>query len=248
MIRRWIFFLLAATSLWAGLPVRVAVSLIVNPSTTISAPAGITFVIGTSAGSTTGNSVTTSAIDTTGSNFLAIWVAYDDFGSAPVITDSKSNTWTPLTAIGTSTPVGRFYYCENPNPVTGVGTGHTFTATGSFNFPTLCVGAWSGVRTSSSFDAQNGLGQNAVTSIQPGSITPSLNGELVLIGLGLNSADAASDPSGYSRASGTAGDGANHVGGFMDYKIQPTAGPENPTWTWTNSTTAVTSIACFKAP
>lgn len=211
----------------------------------VAAGGTIAFVVGVSAGSSTGNSVPTGAVDTTGANFLAMWVAYDDFGGVPTLSDSKGNTWTALTLqSGTAVVKGRMYYCESAT----VGSGHTFTATGSFNYPSLSVGAFSGVKVSSAFDAEDGNGNAATNSIQPTTgITPSLNNEVVLYGLSLNNTATASNPSGYTTAGATAGDGANHIGSFLAYKIQTTAGTEQPTWTWTGVTIAACGIACFKA-
>lgn len=215
-----------------------------------AAAAGGTIVAGpaVSAGSSTGNSVTTGSIDTSGYSALFVWIAYDDFGGVPDLSDNKSNTWTangsPLTIrSGSAIVKGQLYFCLGAT----VGSGHTFTATGSFNYPTIAVASFSGVATSSAFDSENGAGGTSLSSLQPGSITPSVNNELVILGLSLNNTDTPTDPSGYTRASGTAGDAANHIGGFIDYQIQTTATATNPNWTWSTPTIAAAGIACFKA-
>ena len=57
----------------------------------------IALVANTFKQSVLGATVTTDAIDTTGANLLIVLV--DDFQTdASVLTDSKGNTWTPLTA------------------------------------------------------------------------------------------------------------------------------------------------------
>ncbi len=78
-------------------------------------------------GGVNGGDTTGTPIDTTGANLLIFGVSYLD-GSAPTISDSKSNTWTALTATLPSTSGDiRIYYAKNPT----VGAGHTFSATGT---------------------------------------------------------------------------------------------------------------------
>jgi RHS repeat-associated protein len=87
------------------------------------------------------------AIDTTGATFIIAAVSYNT-GLTPTITDSKGNTWTPLTASTvTGTVSERLYYAANPV----VGTGYTFSNTATSNFSSICVAA------GTIYDALSGL-------------------------------------------------------------------------------------------
>lgn len=200
----------------------------------------ITLISNTQAGSSNGTDVTTSAIDTTGAKFLVISASYST--AAPTITDSKSNTWTALTAQTTvGSGINRLYYVANPT----VGTNHTFTNTG--NVPSISVMAFSNVILSSPFDVEGGGVGNTVTSKATGSITPSLNNELVITGLQIDGSlttDYVVD-SGFTANTYVGGAGGIHVGCGMAYKIQTTAAAVNPTWSGTSANFAVT-IASFK--
>jgi hypothetical protein len=139
----------------------------------------ITFVVSVSEGNGVGstNTVTTPAITTTGSNFSVAMVT--GRGSL-TMADSNSNTWTPLT-LQSDDAYGRLYYVLSPT----VGGGHTFTATDTGDRVSVAVACFSGVATSSAFDAENGkLDNSGGTTSQPGSITPSVNGELVIAACG----------------------------------------------------------------
>lgn len=206
----------------------------------------IAHIASTSAGSTGGTTVTTSAIDTTGADFLVVAVSY--YGSTsnadPALSDSKGNTWTALTAreLGFNNAAAKIFYCKP----TSVGSGHTFTADRTNTYPTISVSAFSGVKATSPFDQESGTSTNsASTSYQPGSITPSEDGCLLVTGI-------CSDGTSHSVNSSfnaTATDvlSSNHMGGGIAYKVQTTAGAENPTWSWTGSTWRAAAMASFKA-
>lgn len=191
------------------------------------------------------NGGTSSSINTTGANFLVLAVSYGI--SVISVSDSKSNTWTPLTEYGTvSTAFNRIYYVENPT----VGSGHTFTVTGTNTFPGVAVDAWAGALTSSVFDQQNGNANAAsVTSIQPGSVTPGSNDQLVVTTM-----TNFGDPSNSSRSinggftiSGQVGNpsGTNYPVALA-YLVQTSAAAANPTWSWSAGNPCATAIATFK--
>ncbi len=206
-----------------------------------------------------GNGFTTSGFDSSGANFLVIAITYLDSSSVhPFITtdfsDSKSNTWTALTnQISQGLPDAfiaiRFFYCKNPT----VGSGHTFTltyASGSSPFyPTISILAYSGVDTTSPFDQENGIFvfNNAATSIQPGSITPSSNNYLVVSAVSLKESSAD-----YSINSGLTIREANPLssgkafGQAIADLVQGTAAAINPTWTASGGNFYNCVIASFK--
>lgn len=190
----------------------------------------------------TDSTVTSGAIDTTGADLIVIGIAVD--GSAtPTISDSKSNTWTPLTA-STLTVKTILYYCSNPT----VGSGHTFSNTGAFNFCSLCVSAFSGVKTSNPFDQENGATATGVTTVQTGSVTPTEDNELIVTHLGFNAAGLpTSIDSSFIETNDAEFGAANNYGSTMAYIVQTTAGSVNPTWTRTGTGAQATRIATFKA-
>src|SRR6516164_6555384 len=104
---------------------------------------------------------TSPAIDTTGATLLVISVGYYA-AATKTVSDSYSNTWTPLTAQENSGDDGnRLWYALNPV----VGTGHTFTITGSGVYLSACIAAFRGVANVTPFDVQNGAINAASTTI-----------------------------------------------------------------------------------
>lgn len=191
---------------------------------------------------------TTGSLDTTGATLLVVVLAYYS-GDPPTLTDNKGNTWTPLTEYTTGFDVAnRIYYCANPT----VGAGHTFTGTSvSFGLIFLAVSSFSGVSTTSPFDVQNGNQTTSiVSSISTGSVTPSEDNELVIIGVG---SSATLGPytanGGFTVVQYNVNSYPTNYGGGLGYLIQTTAAAANPTWTFGgNSAYTVASIATFKEP
>lgn len=199
----------------------------------------------TSAASLDGNTVTTSGVNTTGATALAAFVAYDG-SSAPVPTDSNGNTWTPLTAQSGTFGRGRWFYAANPI----VGSGHTASVNASFSYPGLIFLAFSGITITSPFDQENGTGTSSgATSLATGSVTPSENGELILVGLSFESiiSGLGIDGTGFTIIETVPSVGGQNYGAAVAYKIQSTAAAENRTWSWTSSTDGTATIATFKS-
>jgi hypothetical protein len=185
----------------------------------------------------TNAAVTTAGIDTTGANLIVVAVGYNTVGT---LTDSKSNTWTALTTRG-SAPGSKLYYCVPSS----VGAAHTFTWTASF--PSICVAAFSGAH-ATPFDLENGNNAGvSVTSIQPGSITPSEDNELVIAGFGYNGTQTVSINGGFTISDQKPLNSGVAYGSAMAYLIQTTAAAANPAWSWTGAQNAAASIASFKA-
>jgi len=188
---------------------------------------------------------TTGAINTNGANLLIVVIS--DFGGASqsTLSDSESNTWNELTLLNfNSNARCTIYYAYNPN----VGASHTFTYDVQTNFPTIMALAFSDADTAAPFDVENGAGVTG-TSLQPGSVTPSENDELLICGLTTANEEGSTpsiDSSFIEELGIIFGTGVN-LGGFTGYKIQTTAGAENPTWSWTTSVDAASVIATFKS-
>lgn len=185
-----------------------------------------TYVVSATGGTTTG-------ADTSGADLIVVALEYYK-ASGSNLTDSvgggAGNTWTALTDYQNpaANSAVRIYYCSNPT----VGASHTFSTTSDFSG--LCVLAVSGARTATSpFDQEIGdTGGFAGATQGPGSITPSVNGCLVVTGFYQNTAGAPAPtvPAGYT-AIGTPWPTATAFTGGAAYQIQTTATATNPPWT-----------------
>lgn len=186
---------------------------------------------------------TSGAIDTSGASLLVVVVTEATAGGA-TLTDSKSNTWTKLTEQSAVAPACVIYYAKNPT----VGSGHTVTLTGVLFFGVASFSAWSGAETSAPFDQENGTGGGSFTNTaQPGSVTPSVDNELVITGFAWNNNQTMSSVTGCTLLDQTDFSGGNNYGGGAAYVIQTTAGAVNPTWNFSGTTAGDIVIATFKA-
>lgn len=205
---------------------------------------GYSYVNGTIAGSSSSSPVTTSPIDTTGATLLVVAVACGSTGPS-TITDSKGNQYLCMAPVAYNSGPNfvELYYCNNPI----VGTGHTFTATSSplgRAFPSIGALAFSGVAESAA-DVFSWADAASVSSVQPGSVTPSANGELIITAAHGWLATGLSVDSGFTAF--TAGSTANNYALGLAYLIQTTAAPIDPTWTLSASETyPIASIIAFK--
>lgn len=184
---------------------------------------------------------TTNAVDTSGANLVV-------YGrprfSAPTITDSKSNTITPLTEQTAVAPNYLMLYAENA--VTGAS--HDATAAGGSSFSSLIMSAYSGAATSSVLDQQAGASGVSVNRA-PGSLTPSEDNCLVVTGIGWDGDGLVlSIDGGFTIREQEAYSGGNNYGTAMADLIQTTAANANPLWTWDGSGhDNSATIAVFKA-
>lgn len=203
MIRRPAIILAVVAVLWLATPVEAV----------------ITCPLSVSAGSLNGNDVTTSAIDTSGSTLLVMQIASGAAISAP--SDNMSNSWTPLTEQTSGVDVrGRLYYVDSPT----VGAGHTFSHTGSA--PAIAVLACTGTTL---YDGNENASTSSTGTVQPGSVTPSQNNAVLITGYAGDGSSVSLD-GGFTEVQDIAVSGPNWAVGLA-YKIQTSAGAENPTWT-----------------
>lgn len=181
----------------------------------------------------TGGLTTTGAIDTSGANFLVI-ATYSVLPGATSfgVADSKGNTWTPLTPAG-GTLSAQLFVCTSPV----VGAGHTFSVTGSAIFSGIVAAAFSG--TAGVLDDESGA-----VGTQPGSITPTEDGALMLSCWGRNDATTLTIDSGFTITDQTSYSPGVSLTVALAYKIQVIAGAENPT---TNSDDGVVMAAFVPA-
>lgn len=202
----------------------------------------IALVTGTNvgAGSTDRNTVTTAGVNTTGADLLIAVVS--DFGtSRAALSDSKGNSWAALTTTQLGTSGACRIFWSKPS---SVGSAHTFTATQANSFPTVNVAAFSGVH-ASPVDQQNGATFSVVTTAQPGSLTPTQAGSLIIAGF-------TSDNQALTLAinqSFTIGSNipvsSNCERGALAYLIQGAAAAVNPAWSWTTNSNGALRIASF---
>lgn len=187
------------------------------------------------------------SLDSTGADFLVAAIARYQ---GATLTDSKSNTWTLLSTYAAGgDPTTELYYCIP----TSVGSGHTFSYSGSNAFSSIAVAAFSGVKQTSPQDGSTTTNTGSgLTSIQPGSITPSVDGGLWVSALGIN--NCGSVPASTFAGVTSRRDHLNSVGGYDDnygvgltWEIQTTATASNPTWSWASGSTPGAIGAVFFA-
>lgn len=190
-----------------------------------STPNSFSLVAHTGQGSTNTNGFTTTSINTTGANLIVVAIDYD---TAPTLADSFSNVWTVAAGpVGSSGSDTVLYYCANPT----VGSGHTFTITVTNGSPVIFVQAWSG-GASFPLNKTNGAGGGDAGTVQPGSITPGSNGELLVSSV--FNADATNNVTindSFSISDQLLQVNSEHFGGGAAYLIQAGGGAINPTWT-----------------
>lgn len=139
------------------------------------------------------NGGTSAAIDTTGATILIIGASFQN-GVTPTISDIKGNAWTGLTAQSSSSPAFRLYYVANPT----VGSGHTFTFSGTSIFSAAMIAAFSGVKATSPFDAENGVQTSFVGTLAIGSVTPANANSLMVAGATYNGGTATGFSAGFT--------------------------------------------------
>lgn len=208
-------------------------------------PTTITLIDHVGAGSTSGNTFTTPAMNLAGGNFVVFQLSYLDFGGgAPTITDSLGNSdyimLTPQSAAGGVR--GAIFYRANTT-----GASVAITATGIGFYGTICAATFSNVKTAVPFDQENGNAGTATDNIDTGLVTPTEDNELIVTGVNRNvSIDAVSIDSGFAITDQVASDGANRTAGALAFKIQIALGSEQPIWSWGTLSGVVTEIATFK--
>lgn len=175
-----------------------------------------------------GTTETTGAIDTTGANLIVVSVIGDGNPGTLTVSDNKGNTYTPLTRQVQDPKFAQLFYVLNPT----VGSGHTFTATGSVDiFCAIGVQAFSGA---ASYDQESGSGNGGIeTTIQPGSLTPPADGVLFVVVMADQGESGVHSINQSFIETMDFAENTSAAGGGMSYLIQGTAGAQNPTYTVT---------------
>ncbi len=187
----------------------------------------------------------TGTMNATGATLLIAFVSQVNTGTAiGTISDSAStaNVWTKLTTVADDLQ-GAIYYSLNPTVTANM----TVTATKVSGSPGLgvSVSAWSGNKLSGVFDQQNGTTNANTATIQPGSITPGEDNELVITGF-TGVSEAATINSGFTITDSVPVAGGAAFSNGMAYKIQTSAAAVNPTWSVVTAQAAAAVIASFR--
>ncbi len=201
-----------------------------------------------SPGQNGGNSAAT--FNTTGYDLIVIFTStFSTEASPPAVTDNHGNTYTQGDSV--SSPGGSIatmYYKYNPN----VGTGTQFTVIRNDSFPSVIViGCTGALILSTPYDQHNSNSTSSESSVQPGSVTPSFNNEIIFCGLS-SGASANSDMTisgdSFTKLSGVDWIAGTNIASAVGYVIQTTASAANPTWSSANSTIGLASvIASFQS-
>lgn len=199
----------------------------------------ITRIAGVAEGAVGAAPHTTTAIDTTGVDFLIGWFTYSS-ASTPGFSDNKGNTWTQLTARQSPFVAGRFLICHNPT----VGTNHTFgwvNISGS-TWGALVMVGFQNVKTTPASEGETGATSGSTTTIQTGSITPTAAPALIVAGLAFENPATASINSGFTVDAQVNMSNPDHFGAALAYLIQSPSAAVNPTWTLSAAGKAVAGI------
>lgn len=197
---------------------------------------------GDGTGEITSNGGTTGGINTTGADIIFIHIA-DWMGGTPggAPSDSKGNIYDLIAEATSSNSKSRLYRAKNA----ASGTGHTFTFSSTGTYPGIQVIAFSGSNTTSPNDQSSTNTVSSGTTIQPGSITPTENGVMLISSLYSDSGNH-SESINLSFTLELAGSVGGRATGFAFFE-QATAAAINPTWTHGSSADAAATIASFKA-
>ena len=176
------------------------------------------------------NGGTTSAFNSTGATLLVASTSTQD-PAIVALSDSKGNTWSCITSQTEGFLTVQLWWTGGPS--LSVGSGHTVTISDPWgNGASAFVTAWKGTETSSTTcEAGTGYHIGGGTSIQPGAITPSKDGTLLITNYGNPSGGTDSVDSGFT----SFGDWGTYTGLLTTaYLIQGTKATINPTW-WDNA-------------
>lgn len=191
---------------------------------------------------------TTPAVNMTGATLLTMSVS--SFGSQNngVPSDSSNNIWYgPLFvcngACTGSTSAAKLYYAPNAT----VSASQTFTYTRSpTDFSSVAVEGFSNVSMTAPAAQFSSFGSaTTATSVQPGSITPATNGQVVVSNLFAPSSTVSiAVDSGFTITNSNVNI-SNMTGYGMAYLVQGVAAAVNPTWSWTTAGVRGSDILSF---
>lgn len=203
-------------------------------------------------GNTAQSTGTTSNIDCTGANFIAVAIGTDflDAVSNITITDTAGgNSYSHTTEATDSTGNhhGVFWYAANANVSSTMRW--TITCSGGTCNVGAVIACYSGVATSTPFDVENSStpASTTFTNLATNQIVPTLNNELVIAAgeTTNNSANKATVNGGFTWEQWSLNSIAGSVSNYADL-IQGSAGVAASTFTYTSAEDGVGIIASFK--
>lgn len=198
------------------------------------------------AGSVGSGSVTTGGINASGATILVGAVIGLNSPPSLGVTTSNSNAISYLTLQSHASGLAlRLFFTASGSYTNGMTVS---VANSAWSFLSVAVLALSGVA-STPLDQQNGTTTGTDgTSLQPGSITPGEDNEIIVAAVTTSSTETAfSINGGFTIADQFDLSGGNHFSLGLAYLIQTTAAAANPTWSWTGTQSACTSQGSFKA-
>ncbi len=184
-----------------------------------------------------GNSgVTSPAIDSSGADLLLVplYLCAAAFTTQP---DSKGNNYTDLTR----RDAGSGYSAYQTYSVGGLVLGSGHTASNSVGYSRVGLIAVAGAH-ATPLDGESGNRTLAAptTSIQPGSLTPSEDGCLIVTTITCVGGGTITPPAGFTVIVNESDTCA------LAYMIQGTAAPINPTWAWPTSVDCACTMTVWK--
>lgn len=209
----------------------------------------INIVDHTSQISTDSNGFTTSsAINTSGATLVVVVISSYGSSTAPVLTDSKGNSWTQLVEQSNASNRCNVYYAYDTGKV---GSSHTFTLTQNGSYCSVCVAAYSGTRTSSDplTDQQGTFLGTGDPTIQPPAINAGTGGDLAVAFLSSTSSNVFTIDNGGSGATFSIVEHqeatANGQASALAWKTF--SGSTQPTWSNNSGSTGATNAAFAQA-
>lgn len=200
---------------------------------------GPTLLVSTTAGGVNGG--TSASIDTTGANLIVVLLSYYVDNGSSSISDSKGNSWSVTNFVNSNIGVG-IYYCVAPT----VGTGHTFSVSGTNNHALISVAAFSGFSGSpvdgNAFNSAGG----GWTTITSGSITPSQANCVFFSGISLSQAATITPPAGFTIIQTQQQTFSTAFGHSFYYKVLSDTSAVNPSWSTDTSQNGRGASATFK--
>lgn len=196
-----------------------------------------------------GGAGTTSAIDTTGSTLLVLAAGYivssTNTAPLPTVSDSKSNIWQVVNMSAPGAGAGQLALFAAINPT--VGSGHTFSCT--VGFSSVAVAAFSGTHATFPTGSSRGASSTTNTSLATGSLTPPINNTLLIAALAYRDTTTVSISGGFTIAEQQPFASGSANGVVLAYLIQTSAAAANPSFSWTNSSSADGAVlAVFQPP
>jgi len=196
---------------------------------TTSAFGSITLIAHTTAAGN--NGATTGSINTTGADLIVIIIAAQ-LNKSIATSDSKTNAWSlpVLDSTQASTGANQALYMSWSFPTT-VGSGHTFTVSGTGLAAGFMVLAFSGAggMTNSAFSA----------GLLGGSVTPPFSNSLIVSGVSCNSTPSSGSftiNSGFTITDQQLFTGGSNYAGAAAYLVQTSPAAVNPNWSATSGT------------